>query len=247
MSYELETKLPSKGLLYDNIKPDVVIRNMKTAEQKKLLGSMSSANTLDRIVEACVVSPKGLKMNDLVPADSDFLLTKLRIHSYGSQYDVMVPTCQCCGNKRHKVTLDLNDLVVDELSDDYTDHLVMELPESGDKLELRLITNREIESCEDRAKKLARRNPSVDIEEASYIFRLCKSIVTVNGETYDPPRLQSYVEDMHVRDNSYIWHCLGKIKFGYNKLIEYECEECGEVIEFKLPMTGDFFRSKFTD
>lgn len=247
MSYELDLKLPSNGLPYDGaVEPDVVIRNMTTAEQKKLLGSMSSDTVLDRIVESCVVKPKGLKVADLIPADSDFLLMKLRIHTYGSEYEIMVPKCSC-GHPAHKMVFNLDDLSVNELEPDYGNNLSFELPVSKDNLVIRLITDKEIKACSDRAKKTSRRNPNIDPDELSYILRLCKTIVSVNGEELDPPTLQSYVDKMHARDVSYIWHQIGKVKIGYDKMVELECPECGEVMKFNLPMGANFFRAYFED
>ena len=126
--YELDTNLPSNGLVYEGKIPStVVLRNMTTSEQKKLLGSMSSASVFDRIVENCIVEPKGLKVNDLIPADSDYLLIQLRIHSYGSEYEIMVPKCDC-GHPSHKTVMNLDELEIDELEEGYESLLSFSLP-----------------------------------------------------------------------------------------------------------------------
>jgi hypothetical protein len=81
----------------------------------------------------------------------------------------------------------------------------------------------------------------------TYIYRLMVNIATVDGEELTSPDLQSFVEGLSGKDSSYLKNKIGKLKVGYDTEIIEECHKCGEDVKFNLPLTYDFFRTRFDD
>lgn len=241
-NYEITANLPSRGLVYDGeVNPQINLRHITTKEEKKLIASTSS-NALDTLIESCIVEPKGLKVNKLIPADKHYLMLQLRIHTYGSNYHVE-GTCPVCSNKK-EYSIDLNDFPVIELADDYKDKLKFTLPVSQDELQLRLLTGEDLESIKRQAKKLAK-TLRVDVDELEYVIRMSRHIVSINGEEMNDGRAQGYVEAMHAQDSAYFWYMLDEVLVGYDTMIEVVCPKCRNEIEFNMPITGEFFRPRF--
>ena len=104
-NYTEKHVLPSMGLLNEGLdNGEVVIRNMTTAEEKMLLGSTQDA--FDNILKACIVEPKDLDLDELCSSDKHFLLMKLRIISYGSDYFVGYKCPSCGATSEYKINLD---------------------------------------------------------------------------------------------------------------------------------------------
>lgn len=244
-NYETTVHLPSNGNLYseeERIPADVTIRAITTAEEKFLLGS-SSVNALDKIIEACIVKPKGLRMANLVLADENFLLYKLRIHTYGPEYNITT-TCPHCGASNDS-RVDLNDFIVYELGDDFEEPFDIELPMSGDTLTCRLLRKGAIDAIETRARKLASKMPGVGPDEVAYNMRLARYITQINGKDVTWDEAQQYTEHMHGRDSAWFWHEINSIRMGYDTDVEIDCPSCGNTYDTPLPMTQEFFRPSF--
>lgn len=242
-TYETKVHLPSNGMLYGEGGPeDVVLRAITTREEKFLLGS-SNSNSTDEILEACVVSPKGLKMEDLIPPDSNFLLYKLRIHTYGPMYDITTTCPSCHARNRNKVNL--NDFLVYELDDDFTEPFDVELPTSGDTLTCRMLRKKDYEVIDNRAKKFARKNPGMTQAEIAYNFRLSRHLLKINGKDVSWEEAQKYTIDMHGMDVAWFWHVMDEINVGYDTDVDVTCDQCGADYTAPLPFTMDFFRPSF--
>lgn len=240
-NYEISVVLPSGGILYEGIEPEVTLRHITTKEEKKLLASTSD-NTLDNLIKSCVVEPEGLDMNQLISADKHFLMLKLRIHTYGSDYNVE-GKCPYCG-ERHNYTINLDDFPVYELTEKDLEKLKITLPVSGDKLELRLLTGADIDAINRQAKKMAK-ILKCDRDELEYVIRMARHIKSINGKEVDNGSAQGYVEEMHAKDSAYFWYCLDEIQIGYDTTVEVVCPGCRQDIEFAMPMTKEFFRPTF--
>lgn len=241
-NYEITAKLPSRGLLYGGeIDPNITLRHITTKEEKKLIAS-TSEDALDNLIKACIVSPKDLNLDDLLPADKHYLMMKLRCHTYGSDYHVE-GTCPVCSTKKeYKINLD--DFPIHELDDDFAHPLEFTLPVSQDKLKVRLLVTRDLNAVKRQAKKLSK-TLKLDQSELEYVIRMAKHIVSINGEEVDEGSAQGYVEKMHARDSAYFWYKLDEVLIGYDTTIEVTCGKCHSDIEFNMPITGEFFRPRF--
>lgn len=233
--------LPTRGLLYENIPDEVTIRAITTSEEKMMIGSKDA---LDNIISACIVEPKEFDIDELVIPDKYFLLMKLRIITYGSNYHARIrcPNPECREPYTYKINLD--DLTINYLDDDFVEPIEITLPASGDKIGLKLLRNKDNKKVEKRAKQMKRKFPDMK-GDISYILRLCEYIVTLNGEEFPAHKKQKYVQELIGMDSAYIKDKIESIKVGYDLDIYEECPYCGEAVEFVLPMTEEFFRPKF--
>jgi rRNA maturation protein Nop10 len=240
--YTERIELPSKGILYEDIPSEVVIRNITTTEEKMIFGS-SNVKSLDKVMDDCIKEPEGLKVNELLTADKHFVLIQLRILTYGSDYNVK-NTCEHCGETDNYVVNLLEDMPIDELDEDFVEPFEFELPMCEDTVGLKLLRGEDLEKVEKKAKRIKKRSIG-NTGDIKYILRKAQSIVTVNGEELPSGKRQKYVESLHGRDSAYISSALESIRVGYDNLIFKQCKHCGGEMEFSLPMNSEFFRPKF--
>lgn len=240
-NYLTEEILPSNGKLA-GVPTKVTLKAISTKEEKLIFGS-STDNAFDKVLKACIVEPEKFDLNSLTTPDKFALLLKLRIHTYGNEYWVSTK-CPVCG-KVSEVCINLDELQVDLLGDDFTEDITINLPVSKDVLVVNLLTGHDLDTVEMQAKRRAKSSKSVNYAEIEYILRMSRYIKKVNGEEVDYITNSKYVEEMHGRDSAYFWHVLNNIKFGYDSKVSVECEKCKEEHEFGLPINSEFFRPSF--
>lgn len=238
----LTVELPSESRLYDNseIPREIVIRSMKVADEKCIYGSNGEA-AFQKILRRCIVEPKAINLDKLIPADEYYLLMQLRIHTFGSSYNIS-SRCPECGAVDERA-INLDNLLVRKLPEEFAEPIEIELPSSGDKIGLRLLRNEDNNTITERAKKLSRQTGASE-DEVFYVLRYAKLIDTVNGEQMDLTANTVYVENMSSVDSAYIDECLEDIKVGYDLEISHKCTSCGEDYDFGLPMSREFFKPK---
>ena len=90
--------LPSRGLIYDiPVKAEVKIRSMTTEEEmRRQAPSDTPYKVMCDIIEECLIEKPGISVYDMCLGDYQFLLHKLRVVTYGTEYKMMV-TCPNCG------------------------------------------------------------------------------------------------------------------------------------------------------
>lgn len=104
--------LPSKGQIYDKpINPEITLRSMTTMDELKRLSpsDLPYKNMCD-MIDDCMVNYKEKSSYDMCIGDYQFLLHKLRIVTYGSNYN-MVVSCPNCASVEEKV-FNLEDLEI---------------------------------------------------------------------------------------------------------------------------------------
>ncbi len=242
MAYTLEKYiLPSNGKL-EGVPKEVTIRNMTTAEEKMLLGS--SEDVFDQIIKHCVVEPKDFDIKKIPLMDKNFLYVKIRVISYGNEYkfDYRCPEC----GKVSSTTIDLDDLEVEMLPDDYKDPFdVIELPVCKDKVALSLPRNEDFIKIRSKVKRYESKFPDA-IGDESWIFGMMAFITEINGEAVDA-KLHDYVENLHVKDAAYLRHKVNKLKGGIERETTVHCSKCDNDVEVTIPMGVNFFHTDFDD
>lgn len=234
--------LPSNGRVYP-IK-QVTLQNMTIAEEKYLYGS-SGDNAIDNILKSCITDKK-VNIDDLIVPDKHFLLVQLRVLTYGEDYPVDLecrnPDCR----KQFSHNVKLSTLEVDELPEDFKEPIKFKLPFCGDELEAHIPRSGEVKRFDELAEKKADKY-HLNKGEVSYIFNTMLGIDKVNGDEMVEDELYSYISELHAKDSSYIKHVFSKIKVGYYLMLSAKCPYCGRETKFRLPMTSDFFLTKFED
>ena len=243
-NFTQEIILPSQGLLNPEIpEGKVVQRCMMVADQKFLSGSNHSANeALKQLLQRTTSSPSEFDVSKLTLSDTLYLLFKLRTLSYGDTYKFRT-RCPECG-KKIDITVNLADLNVTTLEEDYRDKLVVELPHKKDKVYVKLSTNEDIALLNSELKRRKKRNPN---DDSDYILRIVYSIEKIvladkKSEITNPLDIELYVEDLTDLDASTIIAAKDSIFFGIDTIIEQRCSECKSFIDVSLQFSGDFFR-----
>lgn len=240
-NYETVVTLPSRGILYENIPDKFTLRMITTSEEKYLYGS--SNNVFDKVLKNCIVEPKNLNLDDLLPADELFLVFQLRIHTYGPEYRVS-GTCPKCGEK-HTYTINLDDAECYYLPEDFVEPLEFELPVTKSKLSIRLLRKKDFESVRNKAKKLAK-STSSSPKELEYILKMAKYIQKIDDKEVDSIQAQSFVEKLPGKDSAYFWWKLDElVKCGIDPIANVQCNNCGEEFDLSYGISSEFFRPKF--
>lgn len=242
MAFTLEKyKLPSNGKL-KGVPKEITIRNMTTAEEKMLLGS--SEDVFDQIIKKCVVEPEDFDINKIPLMDKNFIYVKLREISYGPDYKFSYE-CPECG-ARSTTTINLDDLEVDGLKDDFKDPFdTFELPVCGDTISLTLPRNEDFIKNRSRVKRWNSKFPE-QVGDESWIFGMMTFISAINDTPVDA-KLHDYVSELHVKDASYIRHRINKLPEGLDRTVTLTCPKCGEDIEVAIPLGVNFFHTDFED
>ena len=104
--------LPSLGKVYSTpINPNVKLRSMTTSDElKRLSPSEHQYQNICEIIDDCMVDKCEISSYDMCLADYQFLLHKLRIVTYGTEYKAMTK-CPYCGTTNER-TIDLDKLEV---------------------------------------------------------------------------------------------------------------------------------------
>ena len=244
MNYSIaeEYTLPSKGKVYtQKINPIVKLRSMTTEEEmKRLAPTERQYKNLCDIIDACIVEPIGISAYDMCIADYQFLLHKLRIVTYGSEYRI-TSTCPYC-NTVNEHTLNLNDLNVVECSlEDLTKYMEIDLPKTGKHIRITLQTPRMIDEVMIKNKELKKKSKGA-ASDATLVYTLISIINTIDGEYLDPVKKEEFVRNLPMMDTNYIIKHAQKLveSFGIDSRIESICGLCG------LDYTGSFrFNSEF--
>ena len=243
-NFTQEITLPSRGLLNPEIpEGKVVQRCMMVADQKILSGSTQSAGSaLTNLLKATTTTPSDLDVDNLTLADTMYLLFKLRVLSYGKNYTFMT-RCPVC-SKKIEVNIDLSELPVQTLEDDFTEDLVVELPHRGDTVYTKVITNGDLEYIAKESKRRKKRNPNDDSE---YILRIVHSIQKIvlkkdKSTLTNPIDIENYINSLTDLDAQTIIATRDSVAFGIAPSIEYVCPECKSDIDVSLQFSGDFFR-----
>lgn len=243
-----EIVLPSKGIFNPELpEGKVTQRCMMVSDQKFLAGSSQGADSaINQLLQRTITAPDTFDLKALTLPDTLYLLFKLRILSYGEKYSFRA-RCPECG-KKITISLDLSELSVDTLEDNYQDSLVVTLPHRGDKVYTKVLTNQDIEDISKESKRRKKRRPD---DDSDYILRIVKSIekivlktATKEGtkEITDFFEIERYVESLTDLDASTIIAARDSLRYGIVPTVDYVCPECGEEIEVGLQFSSEFFR-----
>lgn len=251
-NFTQELILPSRGLFNPEIPEGKVIqRCMMVADQKFLSGSNQSANTaIHQLVQRTISSPEGFDVSKLTTPDTLYLLFKLRILSYGDEYKFKTK-CPECG-KRIEVKLNLSELPVEILDEDYEDKLVVTLPRRGDTVYTRVLFNEDLTEINREVKRRKKRNEDDDSE---YVLRIARSIEKIElkemnkdgkKELTGSLDIERYISALTDLDAATILNARDSVSYGITPTTEYVCPECGEYIDVNLQFSSSFFRPSFS-
>lgn len=231
--------LPSLGKVYDKeVNPNIKLRSMTVEEEMKRSNpSDKPYKTLCEIIDDCLVEKPGISSYDMCFGDYLFLLHKIRIVTYGPDYEttLICPYCGCTNERK----VNLEDLKVNQYSEDLSKYLEFDLPVSKDHIKLRMQTPRILDEITTRS----RGNKSQNSGESAFLLNLMYSIAEVNGEKLGSFEKEKYCRKMQAADANYILKVAEKIndKVGLDTGIEDTCGVCGADYKSSFRLSAEFF------
>ena len=237
-------KLPSNGLINPNI-TEVTLRRM-TTKQAKALFTTSDSNYLTTLLMSCIIEPVNIKTTDLHSNDIIYLLFILRYISSPKQLEQRVyctnPVC------RHDYIekIDIQKLKVDYATPEkYV--LNCKLPDSGDVIEFKILSEGELINCENIANRKIKQEgvkPS-DEDWTRAISKIAYMIKTVNDKEFDTFKEKlDYLENLSYYDFEFFNKKYNDIitSFGVDRKLISTCPECNNTNEVMVYISPDFFR-----
>lgn len=238
-----EYTLPSEGNVYGKeINANIKLRSMTTQEEMKRLGhSPYVYKMFSNIIDDCLIEKPGISAYDLCIGDYQFLLYKLRIVTYGSEYKVD-SICPYCGQVNH-LTIDLDKLKTNKFTDSLKKHMEFELPISKKIIKLKLQTPRILDDIAKKVKEVETQSSNIESEPA-ILFNIISLIDTIDGQEFSEAKLETFVRELPMRDaNAILNHAKAvATSIGIDTNTKATCVGCKNEYEFNLPITGEFFR-----
>ena len=234
--------LPSHGKLYDTqINDNISLRSMTTLEEmKRLAPSEHPYKMMSEVIDDCLIDKPGISAYDMCIGDYQFLLHKLRIVTYGSEYK-MDSICPYCGTS-NVIPIDLGELVVSEFTDDLLNYLKFTLPKTGKVIELNIQTPRMFDSIAERKQQLLQKSNDSSYDP-SLLITLESLIKSVDGKYLDPGKLSTFVRTLPMADTNMILKSAEKINMGVglNTKVENMCKKCSLKYNTSFRITSEFF------
>lgn len=241
--------IPSAGSkIYQGLEiPDTfTLRAMTTLEEKMRLASSDGFKVIPQIIKACCVEPEATPdLKRLKIFDLQFLMYKLRVVTYGPEYEVTI-TCPHCG-KVNKITIDLDTIPINEVPADFIEPFeIGPLPINGDILGCRFVTTVDYDSLQRESKRILNKYPDY-VGDPELVLKWNYILLTKNGNEMSAREIQPYIESLHAKDLRYLESKYDKLStsFGLDLSMVESCSECENDIEFVLPMTSEFFRPEY--
>ena len=238
-----EYTLPSLGKVYaQRINPVVKLRSMTTEEEmKRLSPNERPYKNLCEIIDDCMIENPGISSYDMCLADYQFLLHKLRIVTYGSEYRT-TSSCPYCNNINNH-NIDLGSLEVRECDiDELNKYMEFELPKTGRKIRLTLQTPRMLDDVTLRNKELRKKSKG-QAQDATLVYTMQSLIATVDGAYMDAIKMEEFVRSLPMMDTNYIIKHAQKLveSFGMDSVITNSCSLCGLDYNSSFRFSSEFF------
>jgi len=216
-------KLPSKCLTYEEVNlSDVKIRAYQGRDEV-FLAEITPVNIEQKFLQVLNNIFKGVDPEQLTLGDRLYIIVWECINSYTELVKVKTLCSHCL--REVEVSVDLRELKVIELPDDYKQPYEVELP-SGKVINLRLLTIKDEIEIQNFEKN----------NDSSFLYRLARSIVS------DKNVIQRMIEleGMSAKDIMVIRAFHEKFYHGPDMNTTFKCPLCGEEDEVVVPFRLDF-------
>lgn len=235
--------LPSHGKVYGDreVNENVTLRSMTTEdEMRRLRPSDRQYKSMADVIDSCIVNDIGISAYDLCIPDYQYLLHKLRVVTYGSQYPLRC-SCPYCFSAQDE-ELNLDDLEYKEYYDGCLDSLEFDLPVSGKRITLRMQTPRLLDDINVAINSDKKKNRG-DNSGSAFFFTLKYMIKEVDGKKLDPILLEDFIKSLPMKDTNIIIRNIEKLvnAFGFNDELTIICNTCGLAYTSPFRITSEFF------
>lgn len=241
--------LPSRGKIYSKpVSEQVKLRSMTLEEEMQRLSHTETPyKTLCDIIDACMVEPIGISSYDMHLGDYQFLLHRLRVVTYGSNYS-MSTICPICG-RQNKSSINLDEiptfsLDTDEKLKEFNNALTITLPKNGNVIKLKFQTPRDMDEIMQESKDFSEKNPDIKLN-MEYLYNLQHMIDAVDGKKVTPVLLDIFLRKLPMADSNAIIRAASKIndKVGIDNVVKNVCTNprCGAKYNTTFRITAEFF------
>lgn len=241
-----EYVLPSKGKVYaQEVNPVIRLRSMTTNDEMKRLSISNERPYLKmcEIIDDCMMDDPGISSYDMCIGDYQFLLHKLRVVTYGSEYKIATkcPYCECTSSE----TINLESLAVKEYSEDINKYFEFDLPVTGHHIRLRMQTPRILDETAYQSKELSKKvsNANGEIGDTAFLFSIQNLIDTIDGQPIDPVNITEMIRNLPMKDTNMIMNYAKKLNegVGLDTSFEVDCDICGLAYTSNFRTTSEFF------
>lgn len=235
--------LPSQGKIYSTeIDPNVTLRTMTTAEEMRRMSQTDYPyRVMSDIIKACMVDGPKLSPYDMCIGDYLFLLYKLRLVTYGSEYSLS-STCPYCMHVNND-TIDLKDLLVLEYKDDIMNFASFDLPQTKQHVEIKFQTPRMLDTIAEKGREFNKKTKDKSIDP-NMLYTLSTMIKTVDGDVPDPILIDEWVRQLPMLDTQTILAYADRLNnsIGLQRVLDVECDICGLMYSSSFRLNNEFFR-----
>lgn len=242
--------LPSKGVIYGRpLKETFKMRSMTTNdEMKRLSHSEDAYRMLAEVMDDCMLDSLGISCYDLHIGDFQYVLHRLRVVTYGSDYKVQ-SYCPSCA-KLDNYTIDLDSFPVIEFDREGWDkHTSFVLPRSKKQVEIRFQTPRMLDSVASRRREVQKKSKDSNGVDPSLALTVASLLKSVDGKVIDSIKAEQIARSLDMADTNCILQHSMKLngKVGIDTTIENVCSSCG--VDYKVPfrVTSEFFGPSIDD
>lgn len=235
-------ELPSKGRIYGKkFDPSFTLRSMTVEdEMKRLAPSNNPYKAMSEIIESCLAEKFPIPVYDLCLGDYTYLLHKLRVVTYGADYNLRF-TCPYCGNSE-VITIDLDDMKINKYDDSIKELMTVKLPVTGNEVKLRFQTPRDLDRINREAKKMREDFPDMT-GDPTILLTLQSLIDSVDGEPIDPIMIKEALKKLPMKDTNIISQVATKLNssIGVDTNLHLKCTKCGGEVDTPFRYTNEFF------
>lgn len=240
--------LPSRGLLYRDCTDDEDVLNGRlkllpmTMKEEKVLSTtrfLKAGATTRIILDRCIASDISAK--DILLFDSNFLMFFLRKISYGDEYTFRITCRNSICEKEFDHTLNISDLVFEELPEDFEEPIVVKLPKS--KYTLKTILPR-LYHTEELSAKNSNRKKSSDDEDTRLVDNLMLTTVSIEdekGKEINKAYWEEFFDALPALDTAELREKTD-VSTGVDELKNVVCPYCETDYSGTIPIGPEFFR-----
>ena len=219
--------LPSKGLVYNQkINPKVTLRSMTTEDEMlRLSPNENDYETSCELIDRCIEGEFPISSYDLCLGDYQYLLTKLWLVTYGSEYKVVIQ-CPNCGEVTTG-SVNLGEIEVHELDEDnFVFENEFELPVSKKRVKLSLQTPRMLDTIKEKAKEKRRKTKTSNNFEL--LFSAMSLVSEVDGKAMNELNLETFIRKLSLKDVYFIIQKGDELngKVGLDNSVVAKCSNC---------------------
>lgn len=234
--------LPSKGLLYNKpFDPHVRLRSMTVEdEMRRLSPTKQPYKMMSEIIDSCLIEKLPFSVYDAYLCDYIYLLHKLRVVTYGSDYAIKFK-CPKCGNEEI-IHINLDDMKVNEYNEDIKNLMSIELPRTGYTVKLRFQTPRDLDKINLEAEEMKKQNQNIDWDPVQ-LLTLKSLIETIDGTMIDKALINETLKRLPMMDANILSKAATKLQesVGLENTMHIECSKCDYSIDSPFLYTSEFF------